>query len=494
MTVGATYRSGQAGKLLGVSAHVLRRLAEAGLVEAGFTGSQWRFSVEEIQRLRREGLPPLPAMEEDGLRSAGSPQSRNKPETEGLLAPPSEELIADAEDLERQKLKLQKLGVRRQMEEQMDFFRGREQEEEDRQDQRRTRLQEQRHQQQREQAAVREQQRRQQWQSRWIEYALRSLPYDAPETMKLQVHKQVIETLARLNTSESRRVIEQLVDAATKKALKPWRRQQEIQKVIEDALPYEIKYTDDKPRAVRAAAEAIGKLRPEPTREELELAAKEAIEPFVIKHEQMMAAREHQKQCDWIVCDVVIGLRQESSEVLDLAKQAVSKALRQLPVGCSKKMMEQARDQALVPVKKAIAKREEAEEALRRKQQEEARRKREAEEAKLKKQQEEAQSEREAAEALRQAESRIRWKLGHIHDYLGKLGQSEIEFDGFLDRWLLGEKFKKKIDPILVKELLRKPDLTDEQIHNRIERLVDEYLPEELEEELEADEAEEDWR
>ncbi len=127
MTVGATYRSGQAAKLLGVSAHVLRRLAEAGMVEAGFTGSQWRFSVEEIQRLRREGLPPLPAMEEDGLRSARSTQRGNKPETEGLLAPPSEDLIADAEDLERQKLKLQKLGVRRQMEEQMDFFRARDQ-------------------------------------------------------------------------------------------------------------------------------------------------------------------------------------------------------------------------------------------------------------------------------------------------------------------------------------------------------------------------------
>ena len=60
MTVGATYRSGQAAKLLGVSAHVLRRLAEAGLVEAKFTGSQWLFPAEEIERLLREGLPPLP--------------------------------------------------------------------------------------------------------------------------------------------------------------------------------------------------------------------------------------------------------------------------------------------------------------------------------------------------------------------------------------------------------------------------------------------------
>ncbi len=403
MTVGVTYRSGQAAKVLGVSAHTLRRLAEAGLVDADFTGSQWRFSVEEIERLQREGLPPLPAMEENGLRSARSPVRGNKPETEGLLAPPSEDLIADAEDLERQKLELQKLGVRRQIEEEMDFFRERDQEEEDRQDQRHLRYQEQRHQQQREQIQVQDQQRRERWQSKWIHYALEKMPYDAPEEMKLPVHKQVIETLARLSLTESRRVIEQLVDAATEKALRPWRRQQEIQKVIEDALPYEIKYSDDKPKAVKAAAESISKLRSEATREELELAAKEAIQPFVIKHEQMVAAREHQKQCTWIVTLVWTQLREETSEVLELAKEAVANALRQLPVGCSMKMLEQARDRALVPIKKAIAKREEAAEALRQTREAEARRKQQAEEA-------EHRKKNEAAEALRQAENRVLWK------------------------------------------------------------------------------------
>ena len=76
MPVGVTYRSGQAAKILGVSAHALRRLAEAGLVDAECTGSQWRFPVEEIQRLQREGLPPLPAMEADDLRSSRCPSDR----------------------------------------------------------------------------------------------------------------------------------------------------------------------------------------------------------------------------------------------------------------------------------------------------------------------------------------------------------------------------------------------------------------------------------
>ncbi len=81
-----------------------------------------------------------------------------------------------------------------------------------------------------------------------------------------------------------------------------------------------------------------------------------------------------------------------------------------------------------------------------------------------------------------------------MDDYLGKLGQSEIEFEGVLDSWLLGKKLKKKIEPILVEELVRKPDLSDEQIHKRIEQLVDEYLPDELDEDLEVEEPVEDWR
>ena len=487
MTVGTAYRSGQAAQILRVSAHALRRLAEAGLVDADFTGSQWRFPAEEIQRLQREGLPPLPAMEEDRLRSVRSPQRGNGPGTEGLLATPSEELIADAEDLERKKLELQKLGVRRQIEEEMDFFREREQEEEDSEEQRRTRLQEQRHQQQREQVQAQEQRRRQRWQSQWVEHALRSMPYDAPEEMKLQVHKQVSETLAELNPGETRGVVRQLVEVATKKALKPWRRQQEIQKIIEDALPYSIKYTDYQPMAFRAAAEAISKLRSEATREELELAAKEAIEPFIVR-------QEHEKQCDRIASLVWTHLRGETSEVQDLVEEAVAQALKQLPMGCSEKMMQQARDQALLPVKKAIAEREEAAEALRQKQAAEAQRKREAEEVERSKQEEEARRKRDAEEALSRAGICVIWKIGHVDDYLRELGESKIEFEDVLDRLRLAEKFKKAIKPILVKALVQKPNLTDKQIHERIERLVDEHLGEELDEELEVDEAVEDRR
>ena len=390
--------------------------------------------------------------------------------TDGLLAPPSEELVADAEDLERQKLELQKLGVRREIEEQMSYFRAQEHEEEDREEQRRNRLQEQRRQQQREQVQLQERRRRQRWQSQWLQFALRSMPYDAPEEMKLPVHKQVTETLARLNLTESRRVIRQLVEAATEKALKPWRRQQEIKNVIDDALPFSIKYSDEKPKALRAAAEAISKLRPQATREELQLAAKEAIQPFIVKH-------EHEKQCEQIIRSVPFHLRSETAHDRDVGRNAVRAEMAKLPVGCGVKMMEQTRDRFLDYLQQVIDRRSEEAAVQRKKQEAEA----QAEEAKRKKQQREARRKQEADEALRQAESRLLWRLGHVDDHLRQLDESEIEFESLSERWGLAEKFKKAIRPILIKELLKKPGLTDDRIHERIERMVDEQLKEELE-------------
>ena len=173
--------------------------------------------------------------------------------------------------------------------------------------------------------------------------------------------------------------------------------------------------------------------------------------------------------------------------------------IEKLPVGCGVEMLEQIRDQLLQQLQRIINQRAEEAAAQRKKQEAEAQRKREAEEAKLKKQQEEARrkweteeaqrrKKNEAAEALRRAESRLLWKRGHVDDYLKELGESKIEFEDIFERLRLAEKFEKAIRPILVKELLRKPELTDEQLHKRIERLVDEHLPAELDEELEVEE------
>ena len=243
---------------------------------------------------------------------------------------------------------------------------------------------------------------------------------------------------------------------------------------------------------MRAAAQAIRKLRPEATREELELAAKEAMQPFIVKH-------EHEKQCEEIIRSISSLLRGDTAQDREVGRDVVRKEIEELPVGCGIEMMEQIRDQLLQHLQRIINQRAEEVSAQRKKQEAEAQRKREAEEAKLRKQQEEARrkweteeaqrrKKNEAAEALRRAESRLLWKLGHVDDYLQELEKSRIEFEDIFDRLRVARKLQEKIKPTLVKELVSKPDLTDEQLHKRIEQLVDEHLPEELDEELEVEE------
>jgi excisionase family DNA binding protein len=51
------YRTGAAAKTLGLSSYQIRRLAESGLIDAEFTGNQWRIPASEIDRLLKEGIP-----------------------------------------------------------------------------------------------------------------------------------------------------------------------------------------------------------------------------------------------------------------------------------------------------------------------------------------------------------------------------------------------------------------------------------------------------
>ena len=55
-----TYRLGQVGKDLGVSSYRIRRLCETGQIDAEFSGKQWQIPAAEVERLKRDGVPPTP--------------------------------------------------------------------------------------------------------------------------------------------------------------------------------------------------------------------------------------------------------------------------------------------------------------------------------------------------------------------------------------------------------------------------------------------------
>ncbi len=75
------------------------------------------------------------------------------------------------------------------------------------------------------------------------------------------------------------------------------------------------------------------------------------------------------------------------------------------------------------------------------------------------------------------AETRTASLLSAVDSYLTRLeAPGELEFDGPEDRADVSRKLKDRIRPVIVNDIVEKPELTDGQVKRRIERLADRYL------------------
>jgi len=117
--------SGKAARELGVTADAIR-LCEAGAIQSETTaGGQWRIPTEEIERLKEEDLPPVPKPMpgQSGRTTPKEPRTVAPgitPPATGpavLLAEPSAETVADADDVVRLESEVRALGLKRQREE-----------------------------------------------------------------------------------------------------------------------------------------------------------------------------------------------------------------------------------------------------------------------------------------------------------------------------------------------------------------------------------------
>ena len=118
------YRTGQAAKQLGVSSYHVRRLCEAGEMAAELSaGQQWKIPVTEIERLKQEGVPPVPVRvdEEAGAQRSGG----GLEEADAVPANPSPRVVEAAEDVRITESRLQKRRLEREAEEVEDWFRAR---------------------------------------------------------------------------------------------------------------------------------------------------------------------------------------------------------------------------------------------------------------------------------------------------------------------------------------------------------------------------------
>lgn len=219
------YRTGQAAAALGISSYAIRRLCAAGLVEAEFSGKQWRIAVSEIERLKREGVPPIPGITDD----SGPPHQRpNAP----LLAPPSPAVVLAAEETLTAEHELRRLKLEREAVEIRDFFAARD-------------AAERRRREKAERESV-EAEERQAWCNRWLAYGLRQGYQELPE-LDPEIAELVTATLAGFSPEQPDFMVQQVIDGAIAKLLAPHILGLRRERAVEEActayrLPYELRH------------------------------------------------------------------------------------------------------------------------------------------------------------------------------------------------------------------------------------------------------------
>jgi excisionase family DNA binding protein len=423
------YSTGQVARQLGTTLATIRVLCENHLITAETTaGGHWRVPSSEVERLKRDGLPPIPRpLPSNGTAPAGNRTRRNDfhPEPFDDRSP---EVASAANDVVITRSKLEKRKIERELEENEDWFRDRQQ----------------RHEAE-EASAIQEiesknaERRHREWVEQWMQYALNSLPYEARREVEMEVHHGVQEALSELPPNQPESITKRLVDAAVHKALRPWNRKQQIERALQagmNSLPWDIQYGSRcgslRQRAWEVAAAAVGRLREEARYHEMEIAAEEAVQPIVQEY-------EHQEACRRIVRLVyVCGATSEEREA---AEEAVRQALEALPIGAGRKQLEQAEETALVPYKAAVAARKE--------------------------------------KARLQLEEQVRhgsatFKADLYLDHITRHLEEEYDFDGgYSEMRREADRLRPLIREALIGKLLANPNMSPVEIHESIEDQIE---------------------
>jgi hypothetical protein len=413
---------------------IVRRLCEAGEIAAEITdGGQWKIPLAEVRRLQKEGVPPIPQPLPDEQDGEAPQESTDLEEIDGdgeLDA----EVAAAASAVKIAGSHLEKRRLERETEEVEDWFR----------EQRRLEFEREAAARQRAEAAQAEQRRRE-WMNGWIQHGLNSMPRDAPRETELEVHAAIEEVLAKLQCGESPVTVGRLVGAAVEKALAAWRRVQRRQEAIDagvNQLPWEARLRPEFAslllRAIEAASAAVSRCRSEATAAEMKLAAGQAVLP-------MLRDYEHHHTCQRLLQG--IHLPGATREELEQARTAAKQALCSLSAGTSLKKLEEAKQSVLVKVAARIAQREKAH-----------------------------RLEAEERELRRDSERKAEVHLGHVERYLTK----EYQFDGGPSAMREeARRLRVVVLETLVEDLMDEPDMSGEDIVERIEELIDDELIEE---------------
>lgn len=348
----ATYRTGQAAKLLGVSSHHIRRLCEAGMVEAELnSGNQWRIHLTEIDRLTKEGVPPIPQIESEPAEPAKETATPAAPRrVESITVKPESEAVQNERDrlqvaqsrLQRRKLELEQTQVE-------DVF-------EERNNRRRA-----------EAEAERRRARHQVWLSKWTEFGRGLIPSNCPPHLIIAASDAVRNVLSKLTNSEADLSVKEQITASVQHATRPLL----LAEAVENALGALDRGARSDPawhsRAKEAAGNALRMLPLETPNAQIARVARQAVSEVssafeAVKREQVARAGIVNSMAMWKLFEATEDERSSATD-------AVRERLSQLPPGATQAELEAAKGKALASFEDRIQRRlQEREEVQRRRQ------------------------------------------------------------------------------------------------------------------------------
>lgn len=218
--MGGYIRVGQFAEGIGRSPYQVRKLCDAKVIESIVRDGQRLIPMTELDRVLREGVPPIPRIIGDQQllqrrrrRFRTGPirrRSRHQP-----IGQPSHALVRSGEEVEITQNRAETTEA--QIRESLAYLKLLDAREEIAR--RQANLAAEKADQEARQVAVR---RRQVWTERWLQHALQMIPDEATEEYAAEVYPEVRSKLANLDPNDPEVIVKSAVEAAVRRLLKPW--------------------------------------------------------------------------------------------------------------------------------------------------------------------------------------------------------------------------------------------------------------------------------
>lgn len=237
--MGGYIRVGQFAEAIRRSPYQVRKLCDARVIESIVIDGQRQIPMAELDRLLKEGVPPIPRIISDQQLHqprrrrvrAGPLQRRSRHQ---LHSHPTNALVQSGEEVEITENRA--ATTEAQIRESLAYLKLLDAKEEIARRQAK-RAAEKADLEARQVAAH----RRREWAEVWLEHALRMIPEDATEEYAPEVYPQVKSKLINLDPNDPEVIVRIAVESTVRRVLEPWYEQQEQEQDAKDAISEALK-------------------------------------------------------------------------------------------------------------------------------------------------------------------------------------------------------------------------------------------------------------